>query len=150
WRLLAADLLLERGQALGESRLARAPQLRVELALDGALVRGDARHVVDRLLSHDDQLAGGARGAARKLLGDAEQLIVVDALVRQPNAFRFGAVQHLTEHDRRHRSLRADDPALHPRVSPAWMNPDLKEPGVEPCPPGCDADVAPEGQVHAR
>src|SRR4051794_14932251 len=45
--LLLGDLLLQRGEPLAEVRLGQRPDLRLELAVDGRVVRVDVGHVVD-------------------------------------------------------------------------------------------------------
>ena len=75
-------------------------------------------------------------------MGGAEQLVVVDAAVDEADPLGLGAVEHLAEHDGRHRRLRAGDAPEHPRVAAAGVQADLQEAGVEPGPPGGEAHVA--------
>ena len=97
-----------------------------------------------------DQLARRRRRPGRHRVGRVEQGVVVDAAVDQPDPLGLGAVEDLAEHDRGHRRLRPGDAAEHPRVAAAGVQADLQEAGVELGPPGGEAHVAAEGQVHAR
>jgi len=60
---LGANLGLQRRQTLGEPRLAGAPQLRIQLPLDGVGMCVDVGHRLDRLLRFDRQFARCAGGA---------------------------------------------------------------------------------------
>ena len=92
---------------------------------------------------------GRRRSASRHLVCCLEQLVVVDAAMHQADALGLGAVHHLAEHDAGEGGLRADDAAEHPRVPAAGVDADLQEPCVELGPPGGQAHIAAERQVHA-
>ncbi len=82
-------------------------------------------------------------------MGDREQLVVVDAAVGETDPLGFCTVEHLAEHDGRHRRLRSGDAPEHPRVTATGVQADLQETGVELGTAGRDPNVAPEGEVHA-
>ena len=142
------DARLDRRQALGEPRLPGAPDLRLQLPLDGRRVVVDVGHVLDRRLRDEHQLAWRGGRPRRQLLGVVEQRVVVDAAPHEPDPLGLGAVEHLAEHHRRHHRLRPGDAPKHPRVAAARVQPELQEPGVELGPAGGEAHVAPERQVH--
>ena len=74
---------------------------------------------------------------------------VVDAPVGESDPLGGRPVEHLTEQYGRGSHLRADGPAEHPRVTPARVQADLDEAGVELRPGAGDPDIAPERHVHA-
>ena len=124
-------------QICGSSSLATAPGM-----------VGDIRHGLDRRLGHERQLPRRRRRPGGHLLRAVQQLVVVDAAPHEPDPLRFCAVEHLAEHDRRHRRLRSGDAPEHPRVPAPGMQPELQEPGVEAGPPSSEADVTAEREVH--
>ena len=92
---------------------------------------------------------GALGGGGGDRVGDRQQLVVVDAPVREADPFGLGPVEHLTEHDRGHRRLRSGNPPQHPRVTTPRVQADLQEAGVELGATSRDPHVAAEGEVHA-
>src|SRR4051812_20355456 len=88
---LAGDPRLEGRDPLGEPRLLDAPQLRLELAIDGVVVRADGSHVTDRALGDDHQFTRCRRGPAGEGLRLVDQRVLGDAAVHEPDAFGLWA-----------------------------------------------------------
>ena len=146
---LGGDLRLERGNPFGEPRLTSGPHLRIEFFGNGCCVGVDVGHLRNRPLGNHHQLARGRCCSRCKGSGGGHQLGIVDASMGQSEPLSLGTVEHLGEHHRRHRCLRTDDSALHPRVTSTGMQTDLQEAGIELGSAGCNPHIATERKVHS-
>ena len=81
---------------------------------------------------------GPSAGAGGDRVHGLRERVVVDALVGEAYPLGRLTVEHLSEKHGRCRDLRTDDAPQHPRVSPAWVQADLDEAGVELRPLRCD------------
>ena len=92
---------------------------------------------------------GGTRGACCHFLGNAEELVVVDAAIDQANTLGLCAIHDFAEHHRGHGGLGPGDPAQHPGVPTAGMDTNLQESRVELRPAGSNPYITAKSEIHS-
>ena len=107
-------------------------------------------HGPHRGFGSSTQRARNRGGPARERGRRVEQGVVGHAAPDEPDLGGARTIDRVTEQHHRRRGRCADGPFEQPGVPAAGVQPDAKEARVEAGRGGGEADVAREGQIHAR